>query len=94
MFKETGTGYGDAEGLINYARSIKGVDIAMSFTELASGRVKVSFRSKKDSLDVNRIAGFFNGGGHTRAAGAVINEKLEKAREKVLRRVYNYMKGR
>jgi len=92
MFKDTHTSYEDAEGMINYARSIKTVDIAISFTELTSGKVKVSFRSKSQEQDVNKIAGMFNGGGHTRASGCVVDDTLENTRKKVLEKVLQYMK--
>jgi len=91
-FKDTHTSYEDAEGMINYARSIKTVDIAISFTELNSGKVKVSFRSKTHEQDVNKLAALFNGGGHTRASGCVIDDTLENTKKQVLERVLLFMK--
>ncbi|MFH1074150.1 MAG: bifunctional oligoribonuclease/PAP phosphatase NrnA [Candidatus Firestonebacteria bacterium] len=87
-FRKTGTLYGDSEGIINYARSIKGVNVAISFTELENGRVKISFRSKRDDIDVNKIALSFKGGGHKRASGAVIEGNMKEVKEKVLKKVF------
>lgn len=67
-----------AEGLVNYPRSIDGVEVALLFRELPDGSVKVNLRSKK-TVDVNKIAEKFNGGGHQRAAGCTINEDLERS---------------
>lgn len=40
--------------------------------------VKIEFRSLKD-FNVNRIAKYFNGGGHYKASGAYIRERLTKS---------------
>lgn len=90
-FDATGTNYEDAEGIINYARSIKDVLVAVSFTEVNDNKVKVSFRSKKDAIDVNKIAFFFKGGGHKRASGAQISGTVEEVKEKVLKAIYEYL---
>lgn len=71
------------EGLVNYARRIKGVEIGLLFRELADGRYKVSFRSK-DFADVNRLAALFGGGGHTRAAGCVLRGDLEDIKKRIV----------
>ncbi len=64
-------------GLINYARSVRGVEVALLFREIAPGRYKVSFRSK-EAVDVNRLAARFGGGGHVRAAGCVLEGDLDR----------------
>lgn len=75
VFRETldklGAGDEHADGLIDYVRSLRGVEVALLFRELVPGRWKVSLRSK-GKVDVNQVAAQFNGGGHTRAAGAVV----------------------
>ncbi|QGP93268.1 Bifunctional oligoribonuclease and PAP phosphatase NrnA [Neomoorella glycerini] len=60
-----------AEGLVNYPRSIAGVEVGLLFRELPDGLVKVSLRSKK-IVDVNALAARFGGGGHRRAAGCTV----------------------
>ncbi|ACX52753.1 phosphoesterase RecJ domain protein [Ammonifex degensii KC4] len=70
-------------GLVNYARQIQGVELALFFWEVKKDLVKVSFRSKR-YLDVNRLAGLFGGGGHIRAAGALIPGRLEDVVAKVV----------
>jgi bifunctional oligoribonuclease and PAP phosphatase NrnA len=73
---------GDTEDLINYPRSLEGVEIAMIFIEQQDGGTKVSFRSR--SADVSKLAEQFNGGGHKLASGARVAEPLSAARDKVL----------
>lgn len=61
---------GDTEGFVNYALSLKGVDLAVIFIENKSeGIIKISLRSFGD-IDVNKLARkYFEGGGHKNAAG-------------------------
>ncbi|MBC7325518.1 MAG: bifunctional oligoribonuclease/PAP phosphatase NrnA, partial [Moorella sp. (in: Bacteria)] len=62
--------------LVNYPRSIAGVEVGLLFRELPDGQVKVSLRSKK-IVDVNRVAALFGGGGHRRAAGCTVKGELD-----------------
>jgi len=71
------------DGLVNYARVIQGVEIALLFREVNEGKTKVSFRSK-NFVDVSRLAGTFGGGGHPRAAGALVPGKLDAVRDAVI----------
>lgn len=73
----------DLEGLIDYARSIEGTEIAILFRETNDGSTKISFRSTGQA-DVNALARQFGGGGHIKAAGALVSDKLEVARKRVL----------
>jgi phosphoesterase RecJ-like protein len=72
----------DTEDLVNFTRSVVGVEVGMLFMEQPRGGVKVSFRSR--SLDVARIAERFGGGGHRLAAGATLQASLAEARARVL----------
>jgi phosphoesterase RecJ-like protein len=47
------------------------------------GEVRISFRSD-GSVDVNRVAGVFGGGGHKNAAGARMKGELADVREAIL----------
>tara|TARA_B100000780_G_scaffold72072_1_gene48291 strand:- start:59584 stop:60591 length:1008 start_codon:yes stop_codon:yes gene_type:complete len=61
---------GDTEGIVNYALAIKDINIAVLVVERGDV-VKLSLRSK-GSIKVNIIANkYFNGGGHTNAAGGI-----------------------
>lgn len=69
---------GDTDGLVNEALSLKGVKVAVFFTE-KDGGVKISFRSKGD-VSVNKIAvEHFEGGGHKNASGGSSNNTLDEA---------------
>ena len=73
----------DLDGLVEFARSVQGTRLALLFRTLASGKVKVSFRSVGD-FDVSEFAHQFGGGGHTKASGASIDGTLEQVQHQVL----------
>lgn len=73
----------DLDGIVEHARSIAGTRMAVFFRDLGHGKVKASFRST-GGVDVNAFARAFGGGGHARAAGALIPGGLEEVRERVL----------
>ncbi|MEM7548029.1 MAG: bifunctional oligoribonuclease/PAP phosphatase NrnA [Bacteroidota bacterium] len=67
---------GDTEGLVNYALSIKGINMAALIIDRTEA-VKMSFRSI-GNFSVNEFAQkHFNGGGHKNAAGGRSEESLE-----------------
>ncbi|HEX2601083.1 MAG TPA: DHHA1 domain-containing protein, partial [Gemmatimonadaceae bacterium] len=73
----------DLEGIAEHPRSIGGTRLAIFFRDLGHDKVKVSLRSTGD-VDVNKFAKQFGGGGHAKAAGALIDGDLEVVRKKVV----------
>ncbi len=71
---------GDTDGFVNYALSLKGINLAVYFVE-QNGIVKLSTRSIGD-LAVNRICSdLFSGGGHMNAAGGIFEGTLDEAKD-------------
>ena len=70
--KRTAEFYGvlpkDYEGIVNQLINIKGVDCALFLYETDTLEFKVSLRSTP-AVDVSKVASYFGGGGHVRAAG-------------------------
>lgn len=87
MINETGTQSEDVDGLISYAKRIKGVKVAVLIQEEKNSLNKsnglknfhVSLRSD-GTIDVTDIALSFGGGGHFSAAGFNIETTLEELR--------------
>ncbi|MEJ2502703.1 MAG: DHHA1 domain-containing protein, partial [Gemmatimonadota bacterium] len=73
----------DLDGVAEFARNIEGTEVALLFRQTLDGATKVSFRSNGD-VDVSRVARTFGGGGHVKAAGALIGGPLETTRPRVL----------
>ncbi len=84
--EETGATAEDRERLVEYARRLQGIEVALLFRELPDGRTKVSARSNGD-VDVSAVARDLGGGGHRQAAGILLDRPLEAGREEVLERV-------
>ena len=82
-YQATGALPQDTEDLVNYTRSVAGVQVGLFFMEQPRGGVKVSFRARA-GIDVARVAEQFGGGGHRLASGAVIDAPLAEARARVL----------
>lgn len=62
----------DLEGIVNQLRIIKGVECAIFMYQVGNLEYKVSLRSCK-YVDVSKVASYFGGGGHVRAAGCTMN---------------------
>jgi len=88
FFRETGCEYPDSEGLVNYPRSLEGVEVAYAIIEKPEEGVwKVSLRSK-GRADVAKIAEALGGGGHKYASGCKIQAGgYQEALEKLLKAV-------
>jgi len=85
MVQQAGARPDEMEGFVQFPRMVSGAEISMLFRELDSGDTRVSFRSR-NRVDVSRLAEEFGGGGHARAAGALLKEPLETAIPRVLAR--------
>jgi phosphoesterase RecJ-like protein len=86
MLAECGANDEMVEGMVNYGRMLRGVEVSVLLWELESktGPVtKISLRST-GSADVSSIALALKGGGHRSAAGANVPEPIDRAREIVI----------
>jgi len=72
----------DIDGIAEHARSVAGTRMAIFFRDLG-GRVKISFRSV-GGVDANVFARRFGGGGHVRAAGALVEGTLPEVQRDVV----------
>jgi phosphoesterase RecJ-like protein len=82
----------DVEGIVEFARSIAGVRLALLFRQIANGRIKVSFRSL-GQVDSAALAHRFGGGGHHKAAGASLEGSLGEAQATVLQAAREYLQN-
>ena len=73
----------DCEGLVNYALTVDGVEVALFFRETQDQRWRVSLRSK-GAANVSMVAEHFGGGGHVCASGCSLDGPLSVAVERVV----------
>jgi len=78
MLDECGGRVEDTEGFIDFGTAIEGVELVAFLREIEPGKVRVSLRSL-DNHDVSALAEIYGGGGHTNAAGLMIEDNLENA---------------
>jgi phosphoesterase RecJ-like protein len=82
MLGEAGAAPELADGFVNYARGLAGIEVGALMSEVQGG-ARVSLRSK-GGFDVGQVAAQFGGGGHRAAAGCFIAGSLPEARAKLL----------
>ncbi len=73
----------DIDDQITVPRSLDGVRLAMLFTEGNRGKIRINFRGN-GGVTVLELAARFNGGGHSQAAGAIVDGGLHDAIEQVI----------
>ncbi len=73
----------DLDGIVQYPRNVEGTEVALVFRETRDGSTKISLRSN-GRVDVNAVARQFGGGGHVKAAGALVNGPVAEVRPRIL----------
>ncbi len=73
----------DIDDQINVPRSLDGARLAILFTEGTQGQTRMNFRGA-GAVTVVELAGEFGGGGHSQAAGAILDGGVEEAMRQVL----------
>ena len=82
-YRELGAEPEDLEGMVDVPRGIEGVEVGLLFRSSSSGEIKVSFRAN-GTVDVNRLARRFGGGGHVKASGCMLPGPMDRAVDEVL----------
>ena len=79
---------GDHEGIVENGRSIEGVRVSVFIREKEENIYKVSMRAGNGfNINVSDICYIFGGGGHPRAAGAVVSGTVEQVKEKLVKEI-------
>ncbi len=76
----------DSEGLIDYLRGIKGVEVAVLIKQIVHNEWKVSLRSK-DGFAVDELAREYGGGGHRQAAAFSIKGDFKEIYDTVINEI-------
>lgn len=84
---------GDHEGLVEIGRDIEGVEVSIFIRQRENNEdvYKISMRSSS-YVNVSDICFVFGGGGHAKAAGALIQGNIEQVKEKVIKEVKKALK--
>lgn len=73
----------DSEGIANFLNNLDDAKIALILKETADGKIKGSFRTTKDDVDVSAMAKKMGGGGHKKAAGFTTTGTIAEVLEKI-----------
>lgn len=74
----------ESEGIANFLNSLGDTKIALILKETLDGKIKGSFRTIRDDVDVSEIAKRLGGGGHRRAAGFTSEGTVDEVLEKIV----------
>lgn len=88
--QKVGAQNGDHEGIVEVGRDVEGVEVSIFVRQTEKG-CKVSLRSN-DYVNVSDVCLMFGGGGHQKAAGALMQGTIEQVKEKLLYQVKSYLK--
>ena len=73
----------DLEGIVSQLRVTQGVEVAIFLYEIGQDEYKISLRASGD-VDVSKVAEYFGGGGHKKAAGFTMNGQTKDIVERIL----------
>jgi phosphoesterase RecJ-like protein len=92
MFETAGATPEDADGIVQYAKSLVGARVGLLVQEVAPNEIRASLRSD-GTVDVNAVASRFGGGGHRNAAGLRVRGALEQVRSDLFQALEQAMNG-
>jgi bifunctional oligoribonuclease and PAP phosphatase NrnA len=73
----------EADGIANFLNNLNDGKAALILKELPAGKVKGSFRTTRDDVDVSKLAGALGGGGHKKAAGFTAEGSIDEVLDQV-----------
>lgn len=90
--RQAGCTAADIDDQITVPRSVDGAVLAMLFTEGDPGKTRINFRGS-GAVTVVELAAKFGGGGHSQAAGAIVNDSLKATMDRVLAEAVSYVEN-
>lgn len=91
--EEVNAGIGDHEGIVEIGRDVEGVEVSVFIRQKDDDEntYKISMRSN-DYVNVSDICMMFGGGGHEKAAGAIVQGDVEQVKQKVMKEIKKVLK--
>lgn len=75
----------EADGIANFLNNLESGGITLILKETEDGKIKGSFRTTRDDLDVSAMSKRLGGGGHKKAAGFTVNGTIQEALDLILK---------
>ena len=76
----------------NFLNNLEGVKISLLLKESPDNKIKGSFRTTRNDVDVSAIAKKLGGGGHKKAAGFSSEGSIESVLKTVIEEISKLMK--
>ena len=83
-FKELNVSEDDASGISNFLNVLENASAILLLIEMADNKIKGSFRTTRNDVDVSALAKKLNGGGHKKAAGFTADGTIEEVLKVIL----------
>lgn len=81
----------ESDSILRHIRPLNGIKVCLLFREIGEGEVRVSMRTSS-SLDLNKVARMFGGGGHPQAAGCTLYTSLKEAKDIIVSEIRRWLK--
>ena len=88
--ENVGSESGDHEGIVEVGRDVDGVEVSIFIRQTEKG-CKISLRSN-EYVNVSDVCLMFGGGGHPKAAGALMQGSIEQVKERILYQIRGQLK--
>ena len=92
MFRKAQARSEDSEKFVDYLRYVSGVELAVLVRETSENIYKFSMRSN-NRVNVAKLASFFGGGGHAKAAGFECRNSIETLKKNFLKEAGKLLSG-
>lgn len=83
MIEQSGADEAELDGVSSIPRTIEGVEIGITIREKQGGAHKISVRTT-EAFDASQLCAKFDGGGHKRAAGCLIEADYDTAKAMIV----------
>ncbi len=77
----------EVEGIANFLNNLGEGKACLVLKELGEDKIKGSFRTTRDDIDVSTMAQLFGGGGHKKASGFTMEGSIGEVIEKILEEI-------
>ena len=84
LLNQANASWEDTSNLVDYTRSIRGVECGVLLAPAKPGGTRVSLRSKGRRINAGQVCASLGGGGHPGAAGCLVPDDMPIARERIL----------
>lgn len=81
-FEDVGAEVGHTEGLANFFNNMDGVRGVFILRDIGGGKLRGSFRTTRDDIDLGKLAKIMGGGGHRKACGFTLKGELVQEGQK------------